>query len=471
LKHAWNGNCSSVPNIVLTGTELQLPFQACFKIEKFGDTILKATEPQMLLYNIYDDWLKSVSSYTAFSRLILILRALHVNLEKANMIIRPDKSVYIEIHHIWPSLSDQQWIMVEQSLKDMILADYAKKNNVNLNALTQTEIRDIILGAEITPPSQQQQQIADIEKQAKISAQLTAVTTKTHDKHGNEIIVTTTSPYEQETLITKTDWRVRAISAANLHLRANRIFVRSEETKEDDYTYILPKNLAKKFICIADLRTQIAGLIFGLTPQGRPQVKEIHCILMPPQWGNYHHVNIPHLIPDNEKINDLEPLGWIHTQPNESKEIAPSDLAAHIDMLSIFPTWNGEKCISISIAFTPGSCSIMAYRTTTQGYEALKESSNRSLSDEIYQQIRPDYYEKVAILLSNHYLGYFMSPELGSWNYNFMGVKFTLNMNYKVKIANPKEFYHEVHRPVHFMEFSRSKDTLGLELDLENVFV
>jgi hypothetical protein len=54
---------------------------------------------------------------------------------------------------------------VEIALKDLILADYAKKNNVNVGALTQSEIRDIILGAEITPPSQQRQQIADIEKQ------------------------------------------------------------------------------------------------------------------------------------------------------------------------------------------------------------------------------------------------------------------------------------------------------------------
>lgn len=70
------------PNIVITGSELQLPFQAALKIEKFGDLILKATEPQMLLFNLYDDWLKTISSYTAFSRLILILRALHVNVDK-----------------------------------------------------------------------------------------------------------------------------------------------------------------------------------------------------------------------------------------------------------------------------------------------------------------------------------------------------------------------------------------------------
>lgn len=101
------------PNIVIKGSELQLPFQACLKIEKFGDLILKATEPQMVLFNIYDDWLKSISSYTAFSRLILILRALHVNNEKAKMLLKPDKTIITEPHHIWPSLSDDQWMKVQ----------------------------------------------------------------------------------------------------------------------------------------------------------------------------------------------------------------------------------------------------------------------------------------------------------------------------------------------------------------------
>ena len=108
----------------------------CAQVEKFGDLILKATEPQMVLFNIYDDWLKTISSYTAFSRLILILRALHVNVDKARMLLKPDKSIVTEPHHVWPSLTDEQWIKVEIALKDLILADYSKKNNVNVGALT-----------------------------------------------------------------------------------------------------------------------------------------------------------------------------------------------------------------------------------------------------------------------------------------------------------------------------------------------
>jgi pre-mRNA-processing factor 8 len=275
------------PNIVIKGSELQMPFQACMKIEKFGDLILKATEPQMALFNIYDDWLKTISSYTAFSRLILILRALHVNNDKAKMLLKPDKTIVTQPHHVWPDLSDEQWIKVEIALKDLILGDYAKKNNVNVGALTQSEIRDIILGAEITPPSAQRQEIAAIEKQAVDAAQMTAVTTKTTNVHGDELIVTTTSPYETATFGSKTDWRVRAISASNLHLRVNHVYVNSDDISDSGYTYVLPKNVLKKFITIADLRTQIAGYMYGVSPPDNPMVKEIRCIVMPPQWGNH----------------------------------------------------------------------------------------------------------------------------------------------------------------------------------------
>ena len=67
--------------------------------------------------------------------------------------------------------------------------------------------------------------------QAKDSSQLTAVTTRTTNVHGDELIVTTTSPYEQAAFGSKTDWRVRAISATNLHLRVNHIYVNSEDIK------------------------------------------------------------------------------------------------------------------------------------------------------------------------------------------------------------------------------------------------
>lgn len=129
-------------------------------------------------------------------------------------------------------------------------------------SLTQSEIRDIILGMEISAPSQQRQQIAEIEKQAKEQAQLTARTTRTVNKHGDETISTTISEYETTHFSSKTEWRVKAISATNLYLRTNNIYVSSDDIKENGYTYILPKNVLKKFITISDLRAQVCSSQF-----------------------------------------------------------------------------------------------------------------------------------------------------------------------------------------------------------------
>ncbi|CAL6337971.1 unnamed protein product [Bathycoccus prasinos] len=474
------------PNIVIKGSELQMPFQACMKIEKFGDLILKATEPQMVLFNIYDDWLKSISSYTAFSRLILILRALHVNNDKTKMLLKPDKTIITQPHHVWPDLTDEQWIKVEVALKDLILGDYAKKNNVNVSALTQSEIRDIILGAEITPPSLQRQQIAEIEKQAanEDAAQLQAVTTKTTNVHGDELIVTTTSPYEQSTFGSKTDWRVRAISASNLHLRVNHIYVNSEDIKETGYTYVVPKNVLKKFITIADLRTQISGYLYGVSPPDNPNVKEIRCVVIPPQWGNHATTHLPTQSPDHEYLRDLEPLGWIHTQPNETPHLPPQDCAKHAQILEKNSSWDGEKAIVVTCSFTPGSCSLTAYKLTPKGYEWGRQQKDQNVGNP--QGYHPSHYEKVQMLLSDRFYGYYMVPDGQPWNYNFMGVKHSASMKYALKLANPKEYYHESHRPTHFLDFASADDqdlktsgtnTIGgvenanvTEIDRENVF-
>jgi pre-mRNA-processing factor 8 len=456
------------PNIVIKGSELQLPFQSCLKVEKFGDLILKATEPQMVLFNIYDDWLKTISSYTAFSRLILILRALHVSPDRTKAILRPDKSVVTQPHHVWPTLSDEQWVKIEVALKDLILADYGKKNNVNVASLTQSEVRDIILGMEIAPPSLQRQQIAEVEKQAREQSQLTAVTTKTTNVHGDEMMITTTSQYEQQTFNTRTDWRIRAISATNLHLRTNHIYVSSEDISETGFTYVLPKNILSKFITISDLRTQISGYLYGVSPPDNPQVKEIRCIVIVPQIGNHQHVIMPRKLPQHECLEGLEPLGWLHTQPNELPQLSATDVITHSKIMSYDQTWDGEKTVVVTCSFTPGSCSITAYKLTPSGYEWGKNNLDTGAGAPGYA---PTHYERVQMLLSDRFLGYFLIPDDEVWNYNFMGVKHSIGMDYHLRLGIPREFYHESHRPSHFLTFTNMDEAeVVAEADVEDLY-
>jgi len=318
---------------------------------------------------------------------------------------------------------------------------------------------------EIAPPSLQRQQIAEIEKQGRDPNQITPVPTKTTNVHGDEITVITTSPYGQKVYASKTDWRVRAISATNLHLRTNHIYVSSDDIKETGYTYVLPKNILKKFICIADLRTQVAGYLYGFSPPDSPQVKEIRCIVLPPQLGTHHSVTLPLQLPDHDYLKDLEPLGWIHTQANESQTLPPQDLIIHSKIMADNKSWVGDKTIIVTCSFTPGSCSLTAYKLTPDGFEwgRTKEKDQT----QTYQGFLPSYYDKVQMLLSDRFLGFFMVPDSGSWNYNFLGVKFHPTMKYSAILDNPKEFFHEVHRPSHFFSWVASEGSKDKEKEKE----
>ena len=94
---------------------------------------------------------------------MLILRALHVNVDKTRAIMKPNKNIITKPNHIWPSLTDEEWIKVEVELKNLVINDYAKKNNVNVASLTQLEIRDIILGMELPVASVHDEQVKNVE--------------------------------------------------------------------------------------------------------------------------------------------------------------------------------------------------------------------------------------------------------------------------------------------------------------------
>lgn len=62
---------------------------------------------------------------------------------------------------------------------------------------------------------------------------------------------------------------------------------------------------------ICDFFLQIAGYLYGISPPDNPQVKEIRCIVLPPQWGTHQVVHLPNQLPSHEFMKDLEPLGWL----------------------------------------------------------------------------------------------------------------------------------------------------------------
>lgn len=72
----------------------------------------------------------------------------------------------------------------------------------------------------------------------------------------------------------------------------------------------------------------------------------------------------------------------------------------------------------VPYSFTPGSCSLTAYKLTPSGYDWGRNNKDTGNNPRGYL---PSHYEKVQMLLSDRFLGFFMVPAQGSWNYNFMG--------------------------------------------------
>ena len=139
---------------------------------------------------------------------------------------------------------------------------------------------------------------------------------------------------------------------------------------------MLPKNLLSKFITISDLRTQVAAYLYGVSPPDNPHVKEIRCCVMVPQVGNHQRVTLPHQLPKHDYLEDLEPLGWLHTQPNELPQLSPTDVVAHAAIMADHEEWDGEKTCVVTCSFTPGSCSLTAYKLTPTGFKWGQESKD-----------------------------------------------------------------------------------------------
>lgn len=51
-----------------------------------------------------------------------------------------------------------------------------------------------------------------------------------------------------------------------------------------------------------------------------------------------------------------------------------------------------------------------------------------------------------------------------------LGVRHDPNMKYDLQLANPKEFYHEVHRPSHFLNFASLQEGEIYNADREDMY-
>jgi len=208
---------------------------------------------------------------------------------------------------------------------------------------------------EITLPTVTQQQAEEIDKQKKETSQITAQTVKTTNIHGQQMVTLVNTPYEQEKYTSRNDWRLRAINASNLHLRTQHIYTNTEDISDTAFNYVIPKNILKKFIEASDMRMQVCGLMYGVTPPDNTIVKEVRCIVMVPQLGTHQSYTLPNKLHDDEYLNDMEPFGIIHTQAAESNQLTPYDAIMQSKLIKNGKNFDAETTICITCSFVTGS--------------------------------------------------------------------------------------------------------------------
>ncbi|KAH3762961.1 Pre-mRNA-processing-splicing factor 8A [Pelomyxa schiedti] len=393
------------PDISIAYSRAYFPFRAIMKITKIHEDVVRSYDPRLNVYNVYDDWLKTTSPHSAFLRLLLLLRSILVDYDQVKAILCSTNAETLP-NHIWPSMSQSAWIEVEARLKEIVINRWQANNPQQLSP-TESQLGSIILG--------------------------------------------TLHPHPE--IQTNVDWRARAIEATELSSNANNISLSQSEVS-GTVTYVIPENLIKKFICIADVHSQVGGILYGYSPTS--SVREVRCIVIPPQCGCSSTVSFARL-QSHSLLREMGLLGWIHTQTNHSTHVSPHTLVSYAKLAEEngFNNLNIiTNMLTITCSIVSGGCLLLAHSPTLPGVEwGLTQAKSCSATCGLpCEEFSPSFYTEKKLVVESSFMGFYLVPDQIPWNFNFMPDKFNLALDYTLTNQNPKDFYHETHRPMHFSQ-------------------
>ena len=75
------------------------------------------------------------------------------------------------------------------------------------------------------------------------------------------------------------------------------------------------------------------------TCQSSSEGNSLHCDAASTHQSSY----LPVQLPQHEYLKDLEPLGWMHTQPTELPQLSPQDITTHAKVMADNANWDCEK--------------------------------------------------------------------------------------------------------------------------------
>lgn len=472
LKDPMEVNMLEFPGVTVRNIEFALPFSALLQLSSFRHLVEEADLPQPGIqgqhtFNIYDDWLKLSQPNTAFSRMSLLLRGLHVNPEPVKMILK-QKSVGSEPAegYIWPKLDPSDWIEVENAVSDIIIEEYSTVNGISRNSLTSSEIRDIILGQAITKATDDRQQaFLSSSSEAGVDQTAVALTTRSHNVYGDEITVVTTSQYEQQQFESRGTWRNRALDAASslhyisLNIESYPVLVSNETPRIN-----IPSNLVQDFVAASDVRNSAIAFVYGF----RNYVSgtfDIVSLAVPPQLGSSTNVSFspaPDPMEDLPEGGDLHFLGIMRseTRPRVDKGISPIDLSL-LNTRQQTEGWNSDELLVLILNYNSGSVEIQAFLPTSEGLNW--GGSNRDFLTEAPYGYEGNRFSRPANAIVKSDEGFFYVPENDVWNYSFSSAMWNAQHRAFFKVGQPIPYYDPLHRAIHFENVRKLEDEIDFD--------
>nr|UXY87508.1 splicing factor Prp8 [Cryptomonas sp.] len=410
------------PDILIKGSLIKIPFQGLVKIKKIGKVLNSASHNSLVLYNIYDNWLDSVSSFTAFSRLLLILKCIDINMEKIETIFNEFEHKD-QIGYFWPKFPDEKWIKIEIILKDMIIDEYCYHKKINPKSLSNNDIRAIILGAESIKV-----EVHRLENTSNYASSFKTNTIRTCDFLGKNLLVSVLSWEKQKTFISLNDWKIRSIATEKRNLFLRNLNVEFCISQSVNVIYIVPRNIVKYFLNISDPMFRIIGLMFGFLKERKKVLIELRVLLFPPQLYSYKLMLFQTKIDMEGILLKLKFTGFMQSMEREKITITLIREILSNFHESSFIKNNKDSLAFISINLCKYDCEILGIRIK---YTEHKEEN--------------PVHEKIQIYLTDRFLGFFLVPKNKKWNYFFKSSLYNSFEKSEYTLDLPLSFFDYIH--------------------------
>jgi len=446
--------------ISIIGCDLEMPFPSLLKLHVINNIILKGNKSQMVILNMYDDWLSKISSYTAFSRLILILRGIYINYQKTSVVLKLNQKIGGAKIHFWQKFDDDEWIKIEILLKDLILQDYCLKNKIEVTNLTQMEIRDIILGYSNKAVRDIRNQKVEISDSKGTTNEMNTANNNrsviTKNKENEIIVSNVSSQYGSKEFVSLKKWKysTKKIVIIKSSLKLLKLSI-DQTLNSSNKTVVLSRNILTQILSTISIGDEIFCFLLGSKASVLKNIFEIRTLLYPPQIQEQDSFILPNNFPLFKSLDKLIPLGWLHTSEYWNLKILSRNIKYHANMITKFKNWNGEVTVFISLIISSSSCFFKSFSLTSRGFEWGLRQNEFVLRERTDELTIP-----VSIIISNKYYSFSLIPSNKIWNYKNYQNNFFSKMKYIMKVGLPLAYDDEFHTPFKYYEFNNKLNSI-----------